>query len=228
MKICIVDDSINDIDKLKNQLVPYFDDEDTMYETFNDSLMVNLNELYDLYFLDIDMPNKDGYHLAEEIYIKYPSAKIIFCTMYDDFVFTSFQFNPFYFIRKRHIEEDIKYAINKFKKTDYNKYFKYTVASVNKKILLSEVIYIESIKNYVYFHLSNNADAIKIRGSIKEMQKSLNSNFAKVSTGIIINIPYIKTMDNKSITLKNNLTFLISRSYKEDFIYQYNKYLMEN
>lgn len=227
IKICIVDDVQKDIDKLKESLIYHFNNDEVIFSTYTDPLLVDYDIQNDLYFLDIDIPNKDGYHLAKEIYENNPVAKIIFCTMHDDFVFTSFQFNPFYFIRKSHLEEDIVHAVRKFKKVFQNKYLIYKVEREDKKILLTKIVYLESLKNYIVFHTFDN-DTIKLRSSIKEVQSLLNDNFVRISNGIIVNIEYIKAINSKNVTVANGISFIIGRSYKDNVIYRYNKYFLEN
>lgn len=226
INICIVDDNVEDIKKISELLLPYFSNDNIQIKTFTDSSTVDFNVENDLYILDIDIPNKDGYHVANDIYNHLPTAKIIFCTMHDDFVFSSFQFNPFYFIRKSHLEDDMKYAMRKFKSVFQNKYLFYKENGVETKILLTKVIYMESSRNYVIFHTIN-GKTIKVRSSIINIQSSLNDNFIKISNGIIINVEYTKAMNSKTAILTNGISFPISRSCKDIALYKYNKYFME-
>ena len=55
---------------------------------------------FDAVFLDIRMPEMDGFRAAEELRKNAPEAKIIFITTEDDLVYDSFDFQPFAFIPK--------------------------------------------------------------------------------------------------------------------------------
>lgn len=224
--ISIIDDNSNDIKKIKNALCSYFPLGDITFHIYENPLSIEYDYEDDLYILDIDMPNKDGYHVAKDIYNKFPSAKIIFCTMHDDFVFTSFQFNPFYFVRKNHLDEDFKYAIEKYNNSIQNKYYIYSIGHINKKIYLSAVMYIESIHNDLYFHTSN--EIFKIRSSIKEALPQLNDSFIRISNGVIVNSMHINTINNNEVLLNNSTKLIISRSLLKDVILKYNKFIMES
>lgn len=226
IKITIVDDAEKDILKLKELLCSYFHDDSITFHTYTNSLSLDDSINDDVYFLDIDMPNKDGYHLAKEIYDRQPTAKIIFCTMHDDFVYTSFQFNPFYFIRKSHLKEDTEYAIKKFKQQFNKNYLIVTTEHINKKIPLSNIMYIESQRNYTYIYQFDGEEYIKARISLTTIQKSLNSDFIKIAKGIIVNAKYILSIKSNNIIMKNNVTFTISRYLKNDVIHQYNQFII--
>lgn len=226
--VCIMDDSARDINDIKSVLIHCFSEDEIYFDIYMDSLSFLPNVECDLYILDIDMPNKDGYHVAKEIYEVMPTAKIIFCTMHDDFVFSSFQFNPFYFIRKSHLEEDMSFAINKFKKSFQNKYLIYKESGNSKKVLLSKITRIESIRNYLILYLFDKT-TLKIRNSIKDIQHSLNNKFIRISSGMLINMEYIKSINSKHVVLLNDdEMFPISRIYKENVLLKYNQSFMEN
>lgn len=225
--ITIVDDSLNDIEKLKDLLTPHFLNDDIKFTVYMNPLDINYSIHDDIYFIDIDMPLKDGYHVAKDIYEYHPTAKIIFCTMHDDFVYTSFQFNPFYFVRKSHLKEDLGYAINKYKLKSKKEYLILTSEYINKQVLLSNIIYLESQRNYTVIHLFENDDEIRVRESLKNIQISLNNSFIKIAKGIIVNAAYIKYIKNNSITLKTNTNLSISRSLKKEVINKYNQFIIE-
>ena len=53
----------------------------------------------DAFFLDIDMPDTNGFDVAKEIRKHSSKAKIIFVTIHDEMVYKSFEYAPFRFIR---------------------------------------------------------------------------------------------------------------------------------
>ena len=59
----------------------------------------------DVLFLDIDMPEKDGFSVAEELSAMPSKPLIIFLSGMEDLVYQSFAFQPFWFLRKTHLEE---------------------------------------------------------------------------------------------------------------------------
>ncbi len=57
-------------------------------------------------FLDINMPTKTGFDLAEKLNQLYPDIIIIFVSAHDNFVYSSFEYSPFRFLRKTHLYKD--------------------------------------------------------------------------------------------------------------------------
>jgi DNA-binding LytR/AlgR family response regulator len=108
IQCALVDDSLNDIQIIKNTVFYLCYGTDTMIQisSFQTPSDTNILNPFDMYILDIDMPDMNGFDLANKIYEKYPNAVIIFCTMHDNLVYDSFRLNAFYFVRKNNLEED--------------------------------------------------------------------------------------------------------------------------
>ena len=69
------------------------------------------NNHIDILFLDIKMPNIDGLMVAEKFYELYPNTIIIFVSNFDNYVFYSIRFNPFRFIRKSNLNNELGEAV---------------------------------------------------------------------------------------------------------------------
>ena len=79
----------------------------------------------DIFFLDIDLKEKNGIKIAEEIRENNSNAIIIFVSAMNDMVFDSLIVQPFYFIRKDNFDRDMKIACTLIQKY-INKLFKYS------------------------------------------------------------------------------------------------------
>ena len=66
-----------------------------------------------LLFLDIDMPGRSGFSLAEELQKNYPDIIIVFVSSYDNLVFRSFDYSPLSFLRKSHLEAELEPAFSR-------------------------------------------------------------------------------------------------------------------
>ena len=111
MKIKIIDDDIQFMDSLKNTLTGEFDhvliDGSTSFEDEYD---------YDIYFLDIDMPY-NGLEVARKIKQFNDDIIVIFVSFREDLIFEALQTFPYYFLRKKYLQEELPIVINKIKKT---------------------------------------------------------------------------------------------------------------
>ena len=68
---------------------------------------------YNLALLDIDMTPLNGFDTAQSICSISSDTRIVFITSHEELVFDTFEYTPFYFIRKKYYEAGIKKLINK-------------------------------------------------------------------------------------------------------------------
>ena len=109
MKIKIIDDDIQFIDSLKNNLTGEFD-----HVLINGSTSFDDEYDYDIYFLDIDMPN-NGLEIARKIKQFNDDIIVIFVSFREDLIFEALQTFPYYFLRKKYLKEELPIVINKIK-----------------------------------------------------------------------------------------------------------------
>lgn len=69
---------------------------------------------YDLIFLDIDMPGLSGIQLASKFRDKGLDTTLVFVSSHDDFVFETFRYNAYRFVRKNKLISDTQEMISSF------------------------------------------------------------------------------------------------------------------
>lgn len=69
---------------------------------------------FDLLWMDIDMPEKNGIEIAAELRGKQLDTPLIFVSAHDHFVFESIQYTPFRFIRKKYVQPETEEAVAAF------------------------------------------------------------------------------------------------------------------
>ena len=65
------------------------------------------NYKIDVLFLDINMPELSGFDVAKVMSRKHSETLIVFMSAYDNFVYESFDYLPFAYMRKEKIAEDL-------------------------------------------------------------------------------------------------------------------------
>lgn len=89
------------------------------------------------------------------------------------------------------------------------------------------IISAESSTKYVSYYFTNRPP-LKIRQKLDEAQAALNPYlFARIHNRYIVNMKHIKRIDypNLEVTMNDERTFNISRSYKKELEKQYDIYL---
>ncbi|MBP2832541.1 response regulator transcription factor [Aquimarina sp. U1-2] len=173
----------------------------------------------DLVFLDIQMPNLTGIQLSKIIK---KHIKIIFTTAYPQFALESYDLNatdyllkPFDFERfykaLKKITLDQKSVVNQSIINDF--VFVKTDGRNNlKKIKISEILYIEGLKNYIALHLKNTQ--IITYNTLKGIKNSLpDTNFVQIHKSFIISIRHIEKTTSSTIMI-NGKELPIGDTYK--------------
>lgn len=193
---------------------------------FNDSLkaleFLNSNSV-DVIFLDIQMPQLTGLQLSKIIS---KNIKVIFTTAYPDFALEGFELNAVDYLLKPISFERFYQAVSKlnsepksetviapnspdfiFVKTDGKNKF--------QKVFLSDILYVESLQNYVCIHTSK--QQIITHSSLKNVIESLPStNFIQTHKSYVVSLQHIESTDNFSVFV-NGKELPIGATFKDAF-----------
>lgn len=221
MNIAVVDDEpkfidtlINVISKSCNSLNINF----TVDKYSNGYGLVEKYKKYHLIFLDIEMPSIDGITIAEKINdIKGESEfpLFVFITSHDELVFNALQSFPYSFIRKSDFKNgsNIRKCLLKISKAVENKSKTITIRTNRQDIIIkiSDIIYIEKLKNYSYIHTVS--EKYSVKSSMANFEEILSEyGFIRCHEGYVVNLNNICRIYDKSILLSNSDTVPISRN----------------
>ena len=195
---------------------------------FNDSLkaLEFLNsQSVDVIFLDIQMPQLTGLQLSRIIS---KNIKVIFTTAYPDFALEGFELNAVDYLLKPIAFERFYQAVSKlnseskielsstsnsstpdflFIKTDGKNKF--------QKVFLNDVLYVESLQNYVCIHTVK--QQIITHSSLKNVVESLpEKDFIQIHKSYVVSLKHIESTDNFSVFV-NGKELPIGATYKDAF-----------
>lgn len=186
---------------------------------------------FDVVFLDIKMPDVDGFEAAKQVRGISEKTYIIFITTESALVYDSFDYHPFYFIPKGKIEilkAKLKSVIGKLVeqlKDNYTICFDLPYGE-KKYVKTEDIIYIVSKSNYL--DIVCKLETIHIRRKLTEIFDELSPRlFARINNRIVVNMGFVCRVDNTRMkaTLYDGTELNISRTYKAEFSVKYNIYL---
>ena len=130
----------------------------------------------DVLFLDIDMPEKDGFSVAEELSAMPSKPLIIFLSGMEDLVYQSFAFQPFWFLRKTHLEE-LPQVTEKMLQLLNSRQIHYTVTmnGSSTRIPITEIAYFESQGHYIVVHY--NEKSLRFKARMSDIETALSKYF---------------------------------------------------
>ncbi len=234
IKIAVCDDSKSFAEALERELTALCARETReasdcrVYPAFTsaEAVLAHLkNDSFDIIFLDIDMPRITGFDLAERIAELYPETLIIFVSAYDNFVYSSFAYSPFRFLRKSHLKEELPAALLKAieKITQKEKTVSFICTEGPVTLRTSDIVCFESNGNYYTIRCVGSAE-YKCRGTITSLESLCNdSRFFKVHSAYIINLEHVSRItENNRVLMKSGMEIGISRrkigEFKETYM----------
>lgn len=196
-----------------------------------DAYEVLRNQEIDLIFLDIEMPQLSGIEFVNTLE---KTPNVIFTTAHRNYAYEGYELDVLDFLLKPVSFGRFLKAINKLHRvnapepappkpeTNEPVEEKMTFIYVKEdkkmvKIYLENVIYIESLKDYVCIHTNSRRVVTKQQISYLE-QKLPEDDFMRIHRSFIIAIKKIKAFNSNQIELDGNKTLPIGRSYKPTVI----------
>lgn len=226
LKIYICDDDLVFANAIKNEVELCSDSEHrcsiTVFDSPKSFLKAFDSQIADVVFLDIDMPELNGFEVAEIIQKRKNDIIILFVTSHEDKVYESYEYHPFWFIRKSFMQ-DLKTVFPKVLRQidiDYeNKKHTYNLKGENHivEININTVKYIESYKNDIIIHDKVYGER-KIRCKIAEVEKQLYPfNIIRIQNGILVNCRFIKKITSREVILTDESKLCLSR-FRIDYV----------
>lgn len=186
------------------------------------------NEKIDLIFLDIQMPGLSGIDFSK---LLQNGPKIIFTTAYSQYALEGFKVDALdYLVKPINYQEFLK-ASNKaltwFSLIEQNSESKSVEPSITSifvkseykllKVELSDILYIEGLKDYVKIYLKEQSKPILSLMSLKTLEEKLSpEQFMRVHRSFIVNLSQISRIERNRIVF-GSVYIPIADSYKEPF-----------
>lgn len=166
----------------------------------------------DILILDIMMP-KSGFEIAEELSAT-NSAKIVFITSKNELVFKSIKYQPYAFIRKDFLEEDLYEMLFRFMEEN-KKVLNIAKRGYIKKLFINEIWLIQSIGNSLYIHHNEEITTTKksVRKLLKENPCILSHGIIQINRAELVNLKYISFISGNIVQMKNRKSFVVSKKY---------------
>jgi len=210
-----------------------------------DAVVAILNSSPDLIFLDVQMPEMDGFEVLEAVGRESMPA-VIFVTAYDQYALKAFEVHAVDYLLKPFNRDRLEQALSRAMTALENR----EVGDLNRSILalldklkegipyarrllvkahsrihlvpVNDIEWIEADDYYARVHLGQNS--FLIRESLSHLQQRLDpGQFLRIHRSSIINIRYLKELQSwfhgeYLAILKNGTKLHISRNYQKDVL----------
>jgi DNA-binding LytR/AlgR family response regulator len=180
----------------------------------------------DLLFVDIHMPGMTGINLVKALK---QNTMVIFTTAFSDYATVSYDLNAIDYLLKPITLKRFLQAVDKAK--EYFSFIQKSDFSADKsifiradfslvKILLSDIIYIEGLGDYLKIYIKNRKTVVA-RLPMRDMLEKLPSNdFVRVHRSFILPFSKIESVRGNTISIADRQV-PIGKTYVDDFFRKY-------
>lgn len=231
MRIAICDDSKESLALLED-VIEKINVRDVEIDCFysGDSLLnyllKNKDFYYQIFLLDIEMPGINGLDVARQIREIDKRALIIFVTAYSDYVFSSFEVQPFRFVNKPVDFEKLKDVVHAAVNFIYTskKYIFISVEKAKIQLCCENIMYFEGDKRKInVYTIDEKYSFYSKMADVESMVE--NSWFVRVHVSYIVNMDYVKAIYLDELVLNNGIHVSISKKYRKSVKLEYMKYI---
>lgn len=228
INIIFLDNNLQDLQRTKEYLesvqseikydvnIEYCHEESQMFQILNTK-----ENLYDIFVTDIKMRNLSGIDIARKIRDEQKNAIVIFMTFHTKYVYQSYAYSVFRYIRKDHMNEELLPALQAACEK--------VAVSRRTYIIIKNIQGIQKVKSsdIMYFELENRKciiyteeERIETWKNITQLKNELGEEvqlFIEIYKGCLVNKKYIKKIwkNENKLVLDNNIELSISRRKKK-------------
>ncbi len=227
LNIAIVDDEGKIREKLRGYIDKYFKEQDCEIKSeyrvdcFSDGInfLSAPFGLYDIVFMDIKMPMKDGLEIAREFRKNNVTACLIFVTNLSDMAIKGYEVDALDFVVKPLAYEDFKYRMAKAVRKAQSILKDSIIICYNRvpvKLSVQSIMYVETVYHKVIYHAIEGD--YEEWGTMREAEKKLKEyNFSRCNSGYLVNLRYVDNVEG-NIVYMGKTEIPISRNRRTAFM----------
>lgn len=165
INIAVCDDEITSLEYIKSMIIDISKELRVCSKviTYNNGKQVvdvvcNRKDTFNILFLDMEMPDISGLEVAKQIREKNADIVLIFISAYEQYVFQSIEYNPFRYIRKERMEQELPLALKAAFNCVEQNIDKFIIVKTEKgeiRIKRADIMYFETEERRIRLYLNN-------------------------------------------------------------------------
>lgn len=237
LKIAVCDDEARDREKITASLEAYIKDRPKLqgriqaFAGGHELLKaVNAGDRFDLYILDVIMPEPDGIQTGLKLRSLGEGGEIIYLTSSKEYAAESYNVRAFYYLLKPVKEEQLfevlDAAIQKLKRRRSSAVLVSTPGG-QQRVLLERILYVERVgRSMRYVCVDHTVDSQSIRVSFREMVAPLlaDSRFWLCGASFVFNLEHVAGVNGQNALLDNGVTVPLPRTAATGFKLAWGQY----
>ncbi len=188
-----------------------------VYERGQDVLKdLEEEKCFDIYLLDVQLPDIDGLETAKRIRRKFSKPIIIYITNYVSYAVEAYEVNTYRYIPKEMLEEKLPQAYLSMepllrKEKRHERYYVVEKYGRQEKIFYRDIYYLKKSGKYVVFVHKNGKS--RVRKPIGELLEELGAEeFLMTDRSFIVNLDHVLSVKDHQVQVKNGEMIPVSKS----------------
>ncbi|MCI9080378.1 MAG: response regulator transcription factor [Lachnospiraceae bacterium] len=178
-------------------------------------------ESSDILITDINMPCLSGMDMVQILRDEGLDIILIFMTAYEEYVFKSFEYSPFRYIRKEYMEIELLPALQAAcEKVNANRNISILVKTPDgmQVVRTRDILYyeLENRKCIIYTIQNKQYETWKKISEFREEMGEMDSSFLQIYRGCMVNKYYVKAVKKDVIVLEDGTELPMSRRKKHE------------
>lgn len=179
------------------------------------------NDVGDILITDIDMPDVSGMEMARVIREEKLDVVLIFMTAHAEYVFQSFEYAPFRYIRKEFMEIELLPALQAAcEKVNAERDIALSIKTQDGILAVRtrDILYygLENRKCIIYTVQNKQYETWKKISELREEMGEMDNSFIQIYRGCMVNKYYVKTVKKDKIVLEDGTELPVSRRKKQE------------
>lgn len=164
------------------------------------------NNPFDLIYLDIDMPKMSGIKLASMIRKNETDTHIIFVSSYSHFVFNTFQYAPYRFIRKEKLLQELSESVDSYCEEIFSEKQLINLQFENNTVEykdITKMVYFYSLRHDIFLFYDNQSKRLANRAYTMDYLEEFFKpyGFIRVHKTYLVNCRYVYQIRNDQVIL---------------------------
>lgn len=219
--IAVVEDERKDREIIINCIEKYAaeNEESVKITQFENARMLlsNYNPIYDLIFLDIQMPLLDGMQAAERLRCLDPVVPLVFITNMSNYAVRGYSVNALDFVVKPVAYYNFSAMLSRAIRIAKMKLDEVVLKTPkgSMKIQLDSISYVEALDHQVIYH--TDIGEVKLWETLKQQEEKLpGDKFVRCSNYCLVNLKHIDGVRGNTVTVAGT-EIVVTRSQKQRF-----------
>lgn len=233
IRIAIVEDEPTATERLKECLNKFEREQNVAIKATEfcngTSFLYSSEKIFDLVFMDIDMPGMNGLEVSYRLREQDENISIVFLTNLKQYAINGYKVNALDFLVKPltylSFETVMKKFLKHMQKSESSGKIFIKSSYCMKKVLIDDIDYIDVYLHEIKIH-QRNGEEEKTWGNLSDYEKILPTDrFIKCSGHCIVNLDCVKKIDGTALTLESGQKIPVSRNKKSDLITAFMRYI---